>query len=50
MHSNIENNTKAVKDLAAALGFDIVGITSALDFDDFEVIALERLKSGRMDG
>ncbi len=50
MHSNIENNTKAVKDLAAALGFDIVGITSALDFDDFEVIALERLESGLMDG
>ena len=46
-------NTKAkeaVKSLAAELGFDLVGVTSADPFYEAEEITLERVRDGLMDG
>ena len=42
--------TQEVKRLAARLGFDLVGITSATPFSDKEAITLERIHQGLMDG
>ena len=39
-----------MKELGAALGFDIVGITSAEPFQRDEKAALDRIRSGMMDG
>ena len=41
---------EAVKSLAAELGFDLVGITSADPFDEAEEITLQRVSDGLMDG
>ena len=41
---------EAVKSLAAELGFDLVGITSAEPFHEAEEVALQRVKDGLMDG
>ncbi len=41
---------EAVKSLAAELGFDLVGITSAEPFREAEEITLERVREGLMDG
>ena len=40
----------AVKGLAAELGFDLVGITSAEPFTEAEEITLQRVEDGLMDG
>ena len=41
---------EAVKSLAADLGFDRVGVTTAEPFDRAEAVAMERLRNGLMDG
>ena len=41
---------EAVKSLAADLGFDLVGVTSADPFYEAEEIALQRVQDGLMDG
>ena len=41
---------EAVKSLAAELGFDLVGVTSADPFYEAEEITLERVTAGLMDG
>ena len=41
---------EAVKSLAAELGFDGVGVTTAEPFDRAEAVAMERLRNGLMDG
>ena len=41
---------EAVKSLAAELGFDLVGVTSADPFYEAEEITLERVRDGLMDG
>ena len=41
---------EAVKQLAAELGFDLVGITSAEPFHEAEEITLQRVSEGLMDG
>ena len=41
---------EAVKSLAAELGFDLVGVTSADPFYEAEEITLERVRAGLMDG
>ena len=52
----LENRTydakakQVVKDLAAELGFDLVGITSADPFTEAEQVTLERVRDGLMDG
>ena len=41
---------EAVRSLAAELGFDLVGVTSAEPFHEAEAITLERVRDGLMDG
>ena len=44
------NAKQVVKDLAADLGFDLVGVTSADPFYEAEEVTLERVRDGLMDG
>ena len=41
---------EVVRSLAAKLGFDLVGITSAEPFSEAEEITLQRVEAGLMDG
>ena len=41
---------QVVRDLAAELGFDLVGVTSADHFYEAEEVTLERVRAGLMDG
>ena len=43
-------NLQTIKELAISKGFDVVGVTSADNFDDDEIEALKRLRDGHMDG
>ena len=45
------DNVKAqVIEYARELGFDLVGVASADSFSDHEAVALDRVRSGLMDG
>ena len=42
--------TAAIKEFALEYGFDLVGVTSAREFDEDRAVTLERLEAGLMDG
>ena len=47
---NVLRNTQLVKKYALSLGFDMVGITDAENFNDEQSITLGRIENGLMDG